>query len=162
MKIVDNYLEDGLYQDIKAFITGENIPWYLRKEDTINSYNKNGYYNFSYFNENCINHPMFNKHIEPILNKLNTKFPIEVRANLTHRDEDGVESSYHVDRPFKCMSAILFLTTCNSKTILKINNKEKLIDSVENRILLFESNILHKVKYQTDIHKRYIINFNYY
>ena len=162
MKIVDNFLEDKLYQDIKTFITSENIPWYLRKEDTINSYNKNGYYTFSYFNQNCINHPMFNKHIEPILNKLNTEFPIEVRANLTHRDKDAIESDYHIDRPFKCMSAILFLTSCNSKTILKIDNKEKKVDSVENRILIFDSNILHKVKYQTNIHKRYLINFNYY
>ena len=85
-----------------------------------------------------------------------------VRANLVLRDVETIETPYHIDN--NCLYAttgILFLTTCNAKTILNIKNKEVPIDSVENRLLLFDSKIEHKVLYHTDVWRRHVINFNF-
>ena len=85
----------------------------------------------------------------------------QVRVNLTFRDKDCVESGFHTDKD-KGKTAILYLTTCNGKTVFKKNNEEISLDNIDNRIVIFDSNIQHKAIYQTDVHRRILINFNYY
>jgi hypothetical protein len=108
-------------------------------------------------------HPLFDKHILPILNQLNAFIPVQVRANLVHRDVDTKESDWHNDYyKDEVKTAILYFTTCNAKTLLNIDEKEIVpIDSIENRIVIFPSKTKHKVIYQTDVHKRIVINFNF-
>ena len=47
-------------------------------------------------------------------------------------------------------------------TILKINNKDIKVDSKENRMLIFNSQIKHRQLTQTDTKERMVINYNYY
>ena len=44
---------------------------------------------------------------------------------------------------------------------IEINEKEHSVDSIENRMLLFPAQTRHKLIYHTDVHKRYVINFNF-
>ena len=57
-------------------------------------------------------------------------------------------------------TAILYLNTCNGGTVIINNKKEKIIYSKENKLLLFDSNTLHRGFSQTDIERRIIININ--
>ena len=124
--------------------------------------NKNGYFSFCYYNNHRPDHPLYYQHIEPILKKLNVLSLVQVRANLVLKSEDTIECGYHIDyNSNKTTTGILFLTGCNAKTVLKIDKDEILIDNKENRMLLFNTSILHKVIYQTDVERRYIINFNF-
>lgn len=165
--IKDNFLNKEYYQQIKDFLNHPyDIPWYWSPQDTKQSKNKNGYFTFSFYNNHRPDHPAFNLIID-LLKELNCKAPIEIRANLSFRDVDSIESSYHVDLDSRfnyknSKTAILFFTTCNAKTILKVDDKEVVCSSVENRVLIFDSTIQHKVRYQTDVHKRHIINLNYF
>ena len=168
-KVIDNFLEKDLYHRIANEIKGESIPWYFRKTDVrvknknAVTKNKNGYFNFCYYNDYKPDHPLFYPHITPILKTLNCTACIHIRSNLYFRDKDCIESKYHTDFPIdNSTTAIFFLTSCNAKTILKIKNKKVPVNSVENRMLIFKTTIPHKVLYQTDVHKRYIINFNYF
>jgi hypothetical protein len=163
-KIIDNFLDKNLYDTIKLYIQSDQIPWYLKQTDVLSDKKtkSNGFFNFCYYNNDRPDHPFFDPHITPILKKLKSITCIQVRVNLVVRDIDTKESLYHTDVKSKnTTTAILYFTTCNAKTILNIDNKKIYVDSVENRILIFNSNILHKVKYQTDTHKRYVMNFNY-
>lgn len=45
---------------------------------------------------------------------------------------------------------------------MKINNKIKFIKAVENKILIFDNNILHRAITSIKSPIRYIININYY
>ncbi len=165
-QIIDNFLKKNFYEDLSHQLKSENIPWFFKKEDTLgiasNNKNNNGFFSFCYYNDFKPDHVLFENHIVPILKQLDIVSCIQVRANLTFRDIDHLESKYHNDNTSSNVTTgIFYLTTCNAKTVLKINNKELLVDSVENRLLLFNSQIKHKVIYQNDCHKRYVINFNF-
>ena len=43
-EIIDNFVDLKLFQEIKNYLLNERTPWYLKKEDTINSNNKNGFF----------------------------------------------------------------------------------------------------------------------
>tara|TARA_R100001460_G_scaffold37492_4_gene71841 strand:+ start:63 stop:581 length:519 start_codon:yes stop_codon:yes gene_type:complete len=165
-KIIDNFLEKSLYEKISKQIKGNDIPWFKRDLDVdlegVKNNNKNGYFTFCYYNNFKPDHPLFFEHMPLILEKLNVLSLIQIRCNLTFRDKDTIESAYHTDyNSSKAITGIYFLSTCNAQTVLKIKEKEVFIDNIENRMLLFSTNILHKAIYQTDTHKRYLINFNF-
>jgi hypothetical protein len=165
-KVIDNFLEEEFYLKISNDLKSEHLPWFFKKVDVITTNdepkNKNGFFSFCYYNNFKPDHQLFYTHMIPILEKLNVLSLLQIRANLNLRDKDSKESNFHVDYPSaKLTTAIFYLTTCNAKTVLKINNKDVLINSVENRILIFPTNIKHKAIYQNDVHKRYVINFNF-
>ena len=161
--IIDNFLDSDFYQEISEIIKSEKIPWYFRKKDTPNSKNLNGYFCCGFYDNDRPDHPLYDNIIVPILEKLECVSPIMVRANLILRDKDSLESSFHVDYQLPhSKTAIFFLTTCNAKTVLKINNQEIFVESKENRMLIFDTLVEHKLIFQKDVHKRYILNFNYF
>jgi len=167
IKVIDNFLPENLYNKISTFIKGSEIPWYFREKDTELTKNKNGFYSFCYYNDNRPDHDLYYEHIVPMWNLLGFEDVgvVQVRATLVLRDIDTVSSAFHTDmsKSIKtCTTAILYFTTCNAQTILKDKDGEKFIDSIENRLLLFDSNIEHRANYQTDVHKRFFINFNFY
>ena len=162
-KIIDNFIDENLYKNLSDTIKSENIPWFFRKEDTSNfSNSKNGFFSFCFYNNHKPDHDLFEPLILPILKKLNFLTCIQVRANLCFRDVDAKESAYHLDYDHpNVTTGILYLTNCNGKTILKVDNKEVSVDSVENRFVIFPAQTQHKLIYHTDVHKRYVINFNF-
>jgi hypothetical protein len=122
----------------------------------------NGLFTYTYYGDHKPMSNLFDAHIRPITESLDVEALILVRANLVLRDVDTIETPYHTDNNCNySTTAILFLTTCNAKTILKVKGKEIPVDSVENRLLLFDSKIKHKVLYHTDVWKRFVINFNF-
>ena len=164
MKIIDNYLEPELYKKISSYLKSDKASWYFKKEDTNHfSKNKNGFFSFCFYNHGQPDHAKFYDLVVPILMKLDADACQQIRANLVVRDKDTVESGWHMDGPNPAATTgILYLTNCNSKTVVKTKDGDVFVDSIENRMLLFPQNTEHKVIYQTDVHKRYVINFNYF
>lgn len=159
-KIIDNFLEKESLNNLNnIFESKEELPWFYR-ENMVGS-NDNHYFTHSFYNYHTIRSPFFSL-VEPILKKLNAISLIEVRANLFLKGEIPYESSWHTDYNYSnSKTAILYLTTCNAKTILD-KEKQYKIDSIENRILIFDCLTLHKVICQTDKKRRIIININYF
>jgi len=164
-QIVDNFLEKDHYNKLKDFLYGSDIPWFFRKNDVENpktGHNKNGFFNFCWYNNSRPNSHLFDEHLNPVLNKLNSYALVQVRANLTLRDVDSVDSDWHTDDNVRHgTTAILSFTTCNAKTLLEVDNKTISIDSTENRLIKFKCTIPHKLVYSTDTHRRIIMNLNY-
>jgi len=162
-KIIDNFLKKEFYNQLSKILKSEKVPWYFKFEDTTHySNNKNGFFSHCFYNYDKPDSDLYIPFILPILEKLNYISCVQVRANLCLRDKDAIESGYHMDyNNSNVTTAILYLTTCDAKTVLNINNEEIFIDSIENRLLIFNAKTLHKAIYQKDTHKRYVINFNY-
>jgi hypothetical protein len=72
------------------------------------------------------------------------------------------ESDWHSDYNLNNTTAILYLNDCNGGTELKIKNEVKFIKAEKNKLIIFPSKTIHRVKTSTDVDKRYIINFNYF
>lgn len=51
---------------------------------------------------------------------------------------------------------------CNAKTIINVEKEIIGIDSIENRILIFDTDISHKMISATDTKRRIIVNLNYF
>ena len=83
--------------------------------------------------------------------------PWRVTASLTSRTVFNRKTGYHIDYP-NIRTAIFYLNTNNRYTKFKKHGKVK---SIENRIVIFNSNLEHQGVTCTDEKRRVVINFNY-
>tara|TARA_R110000751_G_scaffold6215_2_gene26772 strand:+ start:263 stop:754 length:492 start_codon:yes stop_codon:yes gene_type:complete len=163
MKVIKNFLEDSFFQDLKKLVIESEFSWFKRKNMLKNNNDDLGYFTHSFFNKNTINCKHYNQYILPILDQLEVKAPIEVRANLSPSCFYKKNAcAFHVDRDYDSKTAILYLNDCNGGTEFKINNKIELVKAEENKIVIFDTNTQHRGTKSTDQDFRYIINFNYF
>ena len=102
---------------------------------------------------------IFGKKLIPILRKLETKAIMRIKCNLYPNSEKVHEHEMHVDYPYSHKGAIFSVNTCNGYTKLEDGTK---IDSVANRILLFDPSKPHGSTTTSDTTVRVNINFNYF
>ena len=163
VKIIKNFLDKDFFKDLQNLITQSEFPWFQRKTMVEGTTDNLGYFTHSFYNNNRINCDTYFRYIIPILNKLNLKAVVEVRANLTpsvfFKDEN---SDFHIDNNFNCKTAILYLNDCDGGTELKINDKIIFIKADANKMLVFDTGVLHRAVTSKKEPIRYIINFNYF
>ena len=83
---------------------------------------------------------------------------LRIKVNFYASSDRVYEHSPHVDYPFKSRGAILSLNTCDGFTRLYDGTK---VDSVANRLLLFDPTNLHNSSTTTTVGGRWNININY-
>ena len=157
-KTIDNFLHIDIFKKLKFFLMSEETPWYFKEHMTKND---NFFFNHCFYNSNKPQSHVFEEFIIPILLKLKCNALIEARANLMLKKNICYQSKFHIDRPFNCKTAIFYINTNNGYTVLDENKKIK-IKCIENRMLMFDSEILHAAFSQTDEERRIVINFNYF
>jgi len=155
MKIIDNLLEQKQVDSIEKELMDDMFPWFYQgtvtnKEDIENFY----FTHLLYFQGDQSKH--FNLVI-PILKKLKYKKLIRVKANLYPNINKVVNHPKHVDFNYKTKGALFYLNTNNGPTF--VENKK--IDSVKNRLLLFNASKEHNSCTCTDKKIRLNININY-
>ena len=118
------------------------------------------YFTYSFYNFMSSTSDFYEPLMIPILNQLHAVAPIEVRANM-FISALFKESGWHSDRSFKCKTAILYLNDCDGGTELKIGDKVTFIKADANKVLIFDTPILHQAITSKKEPIRYIINFCY-
>jgi len=156
-EIINNFLEKNLFDKLKTILFSEQISWFFKNHQTTDD---NYFFNHCFYNKHMACSPLFDE-ILPILKKLNVIALIEARANLLLKQENIFKSNFHIDRNFKCKTAILYMNTCNGYTLLDDVENIK-INCEENKMLIFDSRIKHCAVSQTDVNRRIVINFNYF
>jgi hypothetical protein len=158
-KIIDNFLDKENFLKTKHLLEHAEFNWFYR-EYMVNKKDPH-YFSHAFFNKSEKQCPNFNV-IQPLLNKLNYVSLVQVRANLTLKTNKPAESSWHMDYNYSNgKTAIFYLNTCNGFTILD-KDKQIKINSIENRIVVFDNNTHHKSFLQTDTNRRIILNINYF
>ena len=163
-KIVDNLLEDKIVDEMYETMLSTNFPWFFTKKANVNSeQNKTSchFFHTFYTNDNkvgSINSSYFDM-IRPIIDKLNHKVLIRVKANLFLFNAIEHHHGMHKDQEFDHKGAIFYINTNNGYT--KLGNGLK-IASVKNRLLLFNSFEAHESVNCTDKSVRLNINFNFF
>jgi hypothetical protein len=157
IKIIDNFLPKENFLIIKETVLSNDFPWYFQD---FKVYKNDGNFQFLhvFFHFNKINSNYFNL-IEPFLPLLNVKSIVRIKLNLTIKEKKIKKFKFHADTNFNCNTAIFYLNTNNGKTIFK-NGKE--VESVENRIIIFPSNLEHTGTTHTDTPYRMVLNLNYF
>ena len=157
-KVIDDYLSTEDHLVLKEVLESNNFPWYFQKR-SVNLKDKNKFdfhfgHNF-YLNDNITSD--YFKILNPIIEKLKVNSLIRIKSNLKIVTSKPFNSKPHKDQSFDCKVALYYLNTNNGYTI--INNKK--VNSIKNRIVLFDSSVEHYGVTCTDELMRIVINFNY-
>ena len=163
--VIDNFLDEEYFDKLKKLCTGtvtrENhiLPWYFEPNISTPDVNEDNIFYMTHLLYNS-NAPInsFYDYMIPILQKLEVICLIRVKANLYPHTEILHEHPLHIDYKFSHSAAILSLNTCDGYTMLEDGTK---IDSVANRILLFDASKKHCSTTTTNESARINININY-
>jgi hypothetical protein len=170
-EVIDNFLDEEYFDELVTNVAdkekGEgngDMPWYFRSSvayTTDGDEDKFFYMTHTAYDWNVPKSTLYEKVI-PLLMKLGPDgidpILIRVKANLYPNTERLHEHPMHFDYNFSHSAAILSLNTCDGYTKLKDGTK---IDSVANRILLFDGSEDHCSTTTTNVPARFNINMNY-
>jgi hypothetical protein len=162
MKIYDNFLSDKDYTFVSSALTNNKFPWYYNTNIAGTNEGIDGYqFVHTFFN---VSEPYsvdtrFNKFLNPIWNRLSPKYMIRAKANLRPRTSEPVQSSWHTDSDItQVITGIFYIGSNNGYTVFKDGTK---VNTVANRLILFDSQILHAGVSCTDQSTRIVLNLNY-
>jgi hypothetical protein len=157
--IIDNAVPTDTFKAIQQDLLHDQFDWYFRKgiqhagdnnSQFIHPFHINGLIATSKEKFNCV---------FPILDILKPEAICRIKANLTHRTVETLETGLHIDIMIPgALTAIFYVNTTNGYTYFSDGTKVK---SIENRLLIFPSCTPHAGATCTDEHRRVVINFNY-
>tara|TARA_R100001163_G_scaffold4501_1_gene5850 strand:+ start:178 stop:672 length:495 start_codon:yes stop_codon:yes gene_type:complete len=162
-KVIDNFLSEENFKNLKENIVDNTFfPWYFSNYTTYfgeQGLDKSKHIHVFYDNHNS--NSQFYDLLLPIIKKLKCISLIKAKINSTSYFEKILEGQYHVDNLHKgTKTAIYYLNTNNGYTKFKKNKKK--INSVENRMIVFDSNLEHLGTTTTNAKRRLVLNFNYF
>ena len=164
--INDNFLSPQDFETIRNEVTAVEFQWsfsqhvdHPEEDPTPGQFVHTAYYG----SVPCSD---FYNRLAPILeHKLDCCCLYRIKLNLQPRLPEPEFSTFHTDtdhweasRAAQWTTSIFYVNTCNGYTELENGQK---IESVENRLVSFPSNIEHRGVTQTDEQTRILINFNY-
>ena len=171
-KVIDNFLDEKYFESLSLFFSNrelrdtsnetELLPWFFQhtivgENEYYGDNSKLFYMTHLFYDKNVPRSEYFHKLI-PLLEKLNVRCLIRAKGNLYPNTEKIHEHSMHTDYPFSHSAAVLSLNTCDGYTKLGDGTK---INSVANRILLFDASEEHCSTTTTNVPARFNININY-
>ena len=95
----------------------------------------------------------------PILQALEVHSLVRIRSLLYVNQGKIVKHEYHKDAQYPIKAGLLYLNDSNGYTGFKDGTK---VDSVCNRLVLFDGNVEHHSTTCTDAKERLVININYF
>ena len=173
ISIQDNFLAEEEFVALRNIIINQNFPWYFtpkpRKElfrDDFDSEFDPGTFNHIVYEDNTPTSPLYESHFLSILAQLDCAILTRIRITFAslifpkpfraERHQDIVDLKEAIAA--KWTSSILYMNTNNGYTEFETGKK---VESVENRLVTFPSEIHHCGISQTDEQTRILINFGY-
>lgn len=168
--IYDNFLTDNQFNNLQNTLMSAQFPWHYSdykvggydannkttefNNKNIFSFVHNFYHNFSWQSP-------YAESLQVLLNALHPISLIRIKANLTTITNTPIVYEYHRDTPHlkKFKTAIFYVNTNNGRTIFASGQE---VESVANRLIIFDSDNLHTGTSCTDESRRVLINFNYF
>ena len=164
-EVIDNFLDKEYFDKLAILFTNREeegnvlVPWYFVPSVSQHKVveGKLFYLVHALYENNMPTSQYFDELI-PLLAKLGARCLLRIKANLYPNTEILHEHLMHTDLEFFHSGAILSLNTCDGYTKLKDGTK---IDSVANRMLLFDPSKEHCSTTTTNDFARFNININY-
>ena len=163
INVIDNFLEKKEYEFIYGEIVDGRFPWFLNS--VVNEGKKivEDIHNFQFTHLFYANYAPTSNYIEiinPLIEKINPSALIRIKANLNTRTEKNIEHGFHCDYLFdSSKTCVYYLNTNNGYTLFEDGTR---VESVANRMVEFESKIMHTGSTATDKKIRAVINLNYF
>lgn len=158
IQIKDNFLDKEVFTQIKDFVMSDKMPWFFNDEiNDIN--NKDYYFTHTFVMQNKVVSILNDKLIIPLMSKIKHKNVLRAKANLFTKQPKHIKYGLHTDYPkgFPHTTILLSINTNNGYT--EFENGQK-VESVENRLLIFDGQLKHQSVGQTDTKQRINLNIN--
>ena len=158
MKIIDNFLSERYITELESLIVNNSsFPWHISPITGFEEKNDVSFYlTHLVYSDGKKTSSSFDI-IKSLLNKINVKKLIRIKVNLYYPTQKIEEHTPHIDYKTKNKAFILSLNTCDGFT--RIKNKK--VESIRNRGLIFDGAKLHNSSSCTNTKGRYNININY-
>jgi len=170
MKIIDDFLSPEEHKTIYNLFSSNEFPWKITTpthkpltlaNDTIipeEGQEMHMLLTHGFFKPFAVDSDFY-KIVIPLINRLKCKALIRLKANAYPHTKEIVKHHFHTDFEFECKTALYYVNTNNGYTLFKDGTK---VESVANRVLIFNSTQPHASTSCTDKNYRYNINMNYY
>jgi len=170
IEIIDNFLEQDNFIELQKFFMSPRSQWrlidFVVSKDQDNQ-KKDGYFVHSFRDLHPItykdrfpispNYDVLYSLLDKLGKKVNFKQILRIRSSLFTRRERPHPDAFHVDYKFDHKVCIFYVNTNNGYTLFKDGEK---VESVANRLLIFDGLKEHATVVQSDTSARYIININ--
>jgi hypothetical protein len=163
-KVIDNFLDKKEFVELQSIMMGNQFPWYYNSHKISAQENNSSLYNFQFAHKFYDNYGPTSDLIsilEPLINKINPSSIVRIKANMNPSTPDILEYGYHTDFDStpSLITSVFYINTNNGSTVFEDGQK---VDSVENRLVMFDSRIKHTGTSCTNEKVRCVINLNYY
>ena len=172
-KIIDNFLPKDIFDELQMFILPqannfdpnmEQIYWsytpgVAHMEDAFKKWEIYYFIHMIYINDAIVSPLYNNEFVGHIRRGADIKSLIRMKVNMFPHTETLVAHDPHFDLPYSHKGAIFSINTCDGYTKLEDGTK---IDSVANRLLLFDASKLHSSTTTTNQPVRVNININFF
>ena len=171
MEIIDNYLGPREFGLIKDFFLGPNIPWCFNStSDSEGSYSLSSFqFTHVFFTSKIAPPCLGSQTISPYFDKISAltdslqispSTTLRIKANLQTFSPERRLGQFHIDMPgmVDVKTAIFYVNSNNGYT--EFENGAR-VDSIENRLVIFKSQLLHRGVSCTDVQSRVLLNLNY-
>jgi hypothetical protein len=162
IQVIDNLLDIPTLREIQDLFFSPYLPWYYNN-DVI--FPDDGHYQFVhlFYDKDTQKSELYFR-LNPILDKLNYYSMVRCKSNLLTKTECNIEHGYHIDLVnledcHKPKTSIFYVNSNDGYTKFKDGYK---VESVENRLITFDSRLEHTGCTCTDENIRIVINFNYF
>ena len=164
IKIIDNFLPNDTFESICDIILTGDFPWHFEPKITLKK-EKFDTENFKFYmvhlliGKNFEKSPYYDKIVPHFYEKLNINGVRRIKINFYPYQGKFDEHLPHRDYEYEHKGALFALNTCNGYTKFEDGTK---VESVANRMILFDPTKLHCSTNTTDDFRRVNINFNYF
>lgn len=159
-EVIDNFLSQENHRIIADAMLGGDFPWYYN--DHIVAPNEgDSVYNYQFTHTFYADHSWnseFGRLLTSLVDAIQPKAIIRIKANLNPVTDNIIDGGWHTDYAFACKTAVYYVNTNNGYTRFKSN---QIVESVANRLVIFDSHDLHTGSTTTDTKARCVINLNY-
>ena len=173
-QIIDNFLDEHEFDFLQTKVMEQEHSWYYGESVADESkYENEAYFMHLYYMDlpekiKSKLKPEFQDRlptksesfdlVKPIIRKIDHNLLLRVKANLYGRTETLKHRPAHQDYHFEHMAALFYVNTNDGFTVLEDGTE---IESIENRLLLFNGATMHHSTTCTDKKRRVTINFNF-
>lgn len=162
-KIIDNALDKGYFEHLnkKILHSGPKFQWMFNEKVATHDDDPNDeqfYFVSSFYNNNNIENPFYYE-LKPLLDFLDVRAIIRARAIMYTNQGKQIIHKRHRDLDYDHTAALLYLNTNDGFTELNDGTR---IESIENRLLMFNGFEEHSSSTCTDQKRRVLISLNYF
>ena len=159
MKVLDNFLDrDDFNRIFETFCGPDGVPWFL-SHGVSREGGPDGFYFIHHLYYGNESRSEYIDVLNPLFRLIDPKALIRAKGNLYPQTSEVHGHGFHRDQDYSHKGCILYLNTCDGYTGFEDGT---MVESVSNRVLLFDSSTMHQSTTCTNDAFRCVININYF